>query len=198
MANQRWLRLRSLEHLATAQSYQRKRQEHLITLRPRVPQFSQRPIRPLRIRRTTSLGPCSRITSLNRTVRRRLSLTLDRNPAVRNQIGPKRIVCRQRSQTVRRKRTVRRSRNRIIGRFPTGMSLLSGRKLPRRASVRSLRHSAPLLLRKRGLHRSNNNARSLRRRSRKRRRRSNRTKSRSETRSRRSNRQGFGLGRSGR
>ena len=92
-----------------------------------------------------------------------------------------------RSRTSSRKRIVRPPHNRILGRKP-GTSPLSGHRLLRRASGRS--PSAPLLLQKRGLRRSNNSARSPQRRSRKsrsRKRRSNRRKSQKKTRSRRSN-----------
>src|SRR5216683_1392936 len=88
-----------------------------------------------------------------------------------------------RSRPLGQKRIVRRQPSRPLGRKPTGPSLLSGRKLLRRASVRSPR--ALLLLRKRSVRRRNDSARSPGRRSRKRR--SKRTNSRRRTRSRRSN-----------
>jgi hypothetical protein len=156
MANQQSLRRLSREHLATAPSSRPKQQERLITHQPSVPQFSPRPTRRPRIQRTTLLGPRSR-TSRNRKVCRRPSRTIDRKPA-----GQRRP-------------------SQILGLSP--ISLLSGRKLLRRASARSL-SALLLLLRKRGLHRSNNSTRSPRRERRKRR--SNRTKSPSETRSPRS------------
>src|SRR5271157_5523984 len=130
MAHHQLLLLLSLEHLAIVQSYRPKRRGRLITLQPIVPHLNQRPTRRPRIQRTTPLAPPSRTTSR------------------------KRIARPQRSPTLGRKRTVHRQRSPTLGRSLTEMSLLSGRKLLRRASVRSP-SALLLLLRKRSLHRSN-------------------------------------------
>src|SRR5450759_1973218 len=191
MANQQSLLLRSLEHLAIAQSYRPKRQGRLITLRPSMPPFSRRPIRQPRTPRTTPLAPRSRTNSRKRTVRRPHSQTNSRKRTLRRPhsqtLRRKRPVRRPHNQTSSRKRTVRRRPSRILGRSPVGMSLLSGHRLLRRASGRS--PSTPLLLQKRGLRRSNNtrSPRPRSRKSRSRKRRSNRRKSQKKTRCRRSN-----------
>jgi hypothetical protein len=119
-------------------------------------------------------GLC-RMVSRNRSIRLQLSRAPGRSQTVRRQSS--RAVVR-----IDRTPTVHRLRSRTIGRSPIGISLLSGPKLLRGASLRSP-NTLLLLLRRRGVRRRNNSTSSQRRGSRKRR--STRTNSRRRTRSRR-------------
>src|SRR5260370_13665835 len=170
MADPQSLPLLGREHLATARSCQRNKQEPLITVRRIVPRFSHRPLCPPNIQR---------ITLLARTGQRRII----RSQVVRLRHG--RTIGNQ-VVRLRQGRTIgpiiRRRPSRITGLSPTGMSLRSDNKALPPTSVRN--PYAPLL-RKRGLHRSNSSARSPPLRSRKRR--SIRTNNRSRTRSHHSN-----------
>ena len=139
--------------------------------------------RSVRRRRNQTIGQ-------RRIVRLRRSRAIGRKQIVRQQrsqaIERNRIVRRRRSQTTGPKRTVRRQRSQAIGRKlvvrrPPGMSLLSGRRLLHRASVRS--PSAVLLLLRKRVRRLNHRASNLRRGHRNR---SNSRNSLSGTRSRRS------------